>query len=219
MVDLSYNYTDSRHFSEQGNTTVLRNIRCSPFDEHAESLLCDCIVDTNTYDQCNGGYIAYVVCRDDSRVKNVSAELITTVNASNVHMVSVTWVQNVSAAEPTSFEVKCRNDFNTITVIVNNKTNSTEQIGPVLPVSLYHCCVSGVYRDVYVARERCIQIETPELVMAINNDVLTSNSINVVGGVLGFIIVLLLVLLIISVVGLDKLCFYFYPLFYSPILT
>ena len=78
-------------------------------------------------------------------------------------MISVTWLQNTSAAEPTLFEVKCQNDLNSEKVTVSNKTNSTEQLGPVLLSSSYNCCVSGVYRDVYVAQGRCIQIETPGL--------------------------------------------------------
>ena len=73
-----------------------------------------------------------------------------------VHLVSVSWAQNDSAAVPTSFEVKCQNEYNTtiVKVLVSNKTTTT-QVVILLPSSYYSCCVAGVYGDVYVSRAHC----------------------------------------------------------------
>ena len=143
------------------------------------------------------------MCRDDRRVKNVSAELsITTTSEAIMHVISVTWSQNASAAVPTSFRVSCENDFNSIQFLVSNQTTTAtaQLVAGLLHSSSYSCCVAGVYRDVYTANEICTRtLETSGHVNSISGD---SNSTTVVGGVLGFIIIILLVLLIISTVAL-----------------
>ena len=114
-------------------------------------------------------------------------------------------------AEPASFEVDCHNERHSITISVGNKTLTTQLRG-LLPSSSYSCCVSAVYQE-YTSKAICTHITTlgnAERSVASNSSDsgsaeskdLVSNSVNVVGGVLGFIIVVLLILLVISGIAL-----------------
>ena len=81
--------------------------------------------------------------------------------------------------------------------------NVTMKLMGLLPVTSYNCCVSAVY-ELYQADGICDEIETPELFISTTTMTKASET-NVVGGVLGFIVVILLVLLIISGIALAYL--------------
>ena len=76
--------------------------------------------------------------------------------------------------------------------------NFTTHLVGLLPSTSYNCCVSAVY-ELYRSDGVCDEINTPELfINAIACTMTRTFETNVVGGVLGFIMAILLVLLIIS---------------------
>ena len=99
--------------------------------------------------------------------------------------------------EPTSFDVKCSNEQHGITLSVSGQNSTTHLVG-LLPSTSYNCCVSAVY-ELYRSDGVCVKINTPELfINAIACTMTRTFETNVVGGVLGFIVAILLVLLTIS---------------------
>ena len=147
------------------------------------------------------------VLREDQRVKNItlSVEIINT--PSNVHTAVISWVlHKTTMDEPNSFDVTCFDEFeqHSITKSVSGQNFITYLAG-LLPTTSYNCCVSAVYQ-LYIADGICTEIETPELF--VNYCTCSSNeipklcdsraSIYIVGGVFGFVIVILLILLTIS---------------------
>ena len=83
----------------------------------------------------------------------------------------------------------------------------TARLMGLLPLTSYNCCVSAVY-ELYQADGICHDIETPELFISATTANVTVTMLRatsdhhsdakLVGGVLGFIVVILSVLLIIS---------------------
>ena len=122
------------------------------------------------------------------------------------HTALISWVlYNTTADEPTSFDIKCSNEKHSVTMSVSGQ-NVTMQLMGLLPITSYNCCVSAVY-ELYQADGICDELETPELFISTTtmNQIRASDhdsGINVVGGVLGFIVGILLVLLIIAGVAL-----------------
>ena len=170
------------------------NVRC-----RMESELLECV--RNMSHNCGHSKDVSVQCilREDQRVKNmtVSANVIDTNTPSTV---LISWVlYNTTMHEPTSFDIGCSNERHSITMSVSGQDSKTHLMG-LLPLTSYNCCVSAVY-ELYRAEEVCDnEIETPELFISATT---TANSdhdsdAKLVGGVLGFIIVILSVLLIIS---------------------
>ena len=153
------------------------------------------ISDTITRISCNHSKDVGVQCRDDQgEVRNVKATTI--INPRPVHMhstVMISWEpgNSTSAGIPIIlFEIECNSESHSIAISVSNHS-STVSLGGLLPSASYNCCVSAVYK-LYTARRICTHagIETTTI-----TEEMTSNSTNVIGGVLGFIIAVLLVLL------------------------
>ena len=196
---------------------------------------------------CNHKQDAGVRCNGSERLKNISANAIT--SSSTAVTVSLSWkLYNTTLDEPRWFEVECLNERHRVTRpdFVDNNTYSTDLFG-LLPSSHYNCCVSAVY-GLYATSWRtiCTPIEIPKTVMStspapssesttpstlnLNNTVHTSlapssstsnststhtevpeeleetkmipialTSVNTVGGVLGFVVCVLLILLAILV--------------------
>ena len=147
---------------------------------------------------CNHDEDAGVRCNVNERLKNVSANAITSL--STAVTVSLSWeLYNTTLDEPRWFEVECLNEKHRVTQLdfVDNKTNSTDLFG-LLPSSHYNCCVSAVY-GLYATSWRtiCTPIEIPETVT--NSPMEQSSASNTVGGVLGFVVSVLLILLSLSV--------------------
>ena len=194
-----------RYKEERRRNTVLSKVDCKP--TYDLSIL-ECNARHYDHHQDCDRDLAWVECKDDKSVVNVSAHLINPTTTSSSHTVMISWVQNTSSQsynELTSFEVKCKSEQDTVKVVVSTERNTTQLTG-LLPSSHYNCCVSPVYRYIIVTNGTCVLIETPgHIVTTRSPNMLSSNdssSVNVVGGVLGFIIILLLVLLIISAVAL-----------------
>ena len=176
---------------------TLDNVACTS----SEMSLLACRHNKLFMHNCNHREDAGVRCNNDSeRIKNITANAIATSSASAV-TVSLSWeLQNTTLDEPLRFEVECLNERHRVTRpdFVNNKTNSTDLFG-LLPSSHYNCCVSAVY-GLYATSWRtiCTPIEIPETVT--NIPIEQSSASNTVGGVLGFVVsVLLLILLTFSV--------------------
>lgn len=140
---------------------------------------------------CDHTQDAGVWCRDDQgEVKTISATII-----NPGHSVMITWDlgNSTRAGVPTMFEIECFSEKHSIAISVSNET-STIRLGGLLPSTPYNCCVAAVY-ELYTARRICTEIETTTIT---DHEEIASNSTNVVGGVLGFIIAVLLVLLVLS---------------------
>lgn len=139
---------------------------------------------------------AGVQCRDDhGEVKNVRATNI----INPTHMIMVSWElgNSTRAGVPTVFEIECfstRHEKHSIAISVDNRS-STINLGGLLPSTSYNCCVSAVY-ELYTARRICTEIESTSTIATTITE--ERHSMNVVGGVLGFIIAVLLVLLILT---------------------
>ena len=189
----------------------LKDVRCDPRTDMA---LIECIASYDDNREGDGCYHAQVRCRNDQRVTNVSATVSNTLDSTS-HTVNISWMQNATVNEPSSFEVECYNDRHSTAILVSNKSSSAKLEG-LLSSSSYICCVSAVYED-YTAKQICAELNTNTL-KNISESVETdsespnlcneslpqaSNSaVNTVGGILGFIIVVLLVLLILCVIAL-----------------
>ena len=147
------------------------------------------------------------ILREDQRVKNVNISVdIIEINAlSPVHTALISWVlYNTTLDEPTSFDVKCSNEKHSIMMSVSGFTT---QLMGLFPLISYNCCVSAVY-ELYRADGICDEIVTPVLFISTTTKDLiraSDSGINVVGGVLGFIVVILLALLIIAGIALAYL--------------
>ena len=138
---------------------------------------------------CYGSTGAGVRCKDDRlRVKNVHTAIVST----SMHTIMILWeLQNFTEYRPSSFKVRCFNDKlqHSIEFSVDNETFTTT-LGGLLPSATYYiCCVSAVYGS-YVANEICSLLNVPA-----NANELSDNRTSIVGGVLGFIIAVLLILL------------------------
>lgn len=140
---------------------------------------------------CNHTRDAGVQCRDDQgEVKNVKAM---TINPGPAVMISWEPGNSTSAGVPIMFKIECNSESHSIAISVSNQS-SIVSLGGLLPSASYNCCVSAVY-ELYTARRICTHagIETTTI-----TEEMASNSMNVIGGVLGFIIAVLLVLLALS---------------------
>ena len=173
----------------------LDNVRCNLTTDMS---LLECphrpISETINRTSCNHSKDVGVQCRDDQgEVKNIKAIII---NPGPVHStVMISWEpgNSTSAGVPIMFEIECNSESHSIAISVSNHS-STVSLGGLLPSISYNCCVSAIY-DLYTARRICThaEIETTTI-----TEEMASNSTNVIGGVLGFIIAVLLVLLALS---------------------
>ena len=177
---------------------MFKNVGC----KGGESKLLDC---TYRISDCGHNKDVSVQCilREDQRVKNITLDVnVVSAPAGTLHTAFVSWIlHNTTAEEPNSFDVKCFNKHHSLAMLAGGQNFTTHLLG-LLPLTSYNCCVSAVY-ELYVADGTCIEIETPELFVGDTTvTMLRASETNVVGGVLGFIIVILFILLIISVLAL-----------------
>ena len=116
----------------------------------------------------------------------------------------ITWeLKYTSTSQPQLFEVECYNEQHHIKTSINNGTIRTTNLAGLHFSASYTCCVLAIYRS-YEAKRICNTTKTP-IVPASGIDQSTSSadqSVNVVNGVLGFIIATLVVLLAVSGVAL-----------------
>ena len=182
----------------QGDGPIwLDNVRCNLTRDMS---LLECQYRAVPANSCNHARDAGVLCRDDQgEVKNISATII---NPENTVMISWSLGNSTRAGVPIMFEIECYSEKHSIVISVSNQS-STVNLGGLLPSTSYNCCVSVVYES-YTARKYCTEIETTSTDATAITEEIASNSTNVVGGVLGFIIAVLLLLLVLS--GLLLIC-------------
>ena len=206
--------SNGTEFGQGDGPRWLDNVNCDPTRNRT---LLECDPMGARYASCHD-HDAGVKCRDEQRVKNVVARIVNTPSTSKVYTVLVTWEQNLTVEEPASFKVDCHNEQHRIIITVGNKTLNA-QLGGLLSSS-YNCCVSAVY-PLYEDKEICTGIDTTSnIIMCATRlreisaeptsriskceESRGSNSATIIGGILGFIIVILLSLLSLSVVCLVR---------------
>ena len=197
----AYNITGAYYGQGVGHIW-LDNVRCNPSRDMS---LLECPHRPTPVNACDHTRDASVRCRDDQgEVKTISATII---NLVNTIMISWELGNSTQAGVPIMFKIECFSEKHSIVISVSNQT-STVSLGGLLPSISYNCCVSVVY-ELYTARRICTEIETTStkiITVTVSESTTTmeeiasesSNSTNVIGGVLGFIMAVLLVLLILS---------------------
>ena len=141
-------------------------------------------------------------------VMNISVNTTSIISTQGIssYTVLITWkLQNISWYQPNSYQTECFNDQHRIEMLVNNEFRV--QLTGLLPYNSYNCCVSAVYES-YTAKGVCIETaiiphnETsmiqPDSCNTLGTPSMVSSSADTIGGVLGFIIAVLLILLAIS---------------------
>ena len=167
---------------------MLDNVRCNS----REMALLECGHNGLFTHNCGHGEDAGVRCRDDQRlshIKNINVSIVSSTT------ISISWeLQNNTVDEPNLFEVECFSERHSTTILEANQTFIT-QLGGLLPSTPYNCCVSAVY-ELYTTKKLCTPVlNLPVTDAMVQSPKYASNSANVVGGVLGFIIVVLMILL------------------------
>ena len=185
---------------------MLDNVRCNL----NKATLLDCnvnLINHNQQNMCRHGGGAGVRCRV-SQLNAISVAFVNT-PCCIMRTAVISWeLKNITIYRLNSFEVHCFNDKlqHSMEFSVDNETFTTT-LGGLLPSATYYiCCVSAVYGS-FVADEICdLANETSE------SNLLTSstpspiensgefvgdldNRTSIIGGVLGFIIAALLILL------------------------
>ena len=211
----------STQFGRGSGPIVFNNVDCDP----NEAALLECNVDARiTFDCLRHTKDAGVRCQIDPRLKNISARVTSAGNVS-VHTVLIRWeLQNNML--PHHFEAECFNEQHKIAISVSNTTFNMQFQG-LLSATSYTCCVLAFYRedDRFISKRICTTVETPVGSIQTQNGC-TSNSTpgpdktsapdnnsinfsasgsannNIVFGVLGFIIGILLILLALCGVAL-----------------
>ena len=150
---------------------------------------CWYLYQSNQYHTCHH---ARVTCTNDQRVKSVNATFTNTLHES-VHTLVVTWEQNTTVEEPTSFEVECHNSHYRLVTSVSRQRTTT-QLSGFLPSSSYTCCVSAEYEGIgYTAPGICTEINTnTQAATNIDSMCQAVNSTSIIGGVIGFILAVVL---------------------------
>ena len=176
----SYNYSGK---------IVMGNVNC----RSTEARLRDCVY--SNYSSCTHarGRGAGVRCRAFKKV-NISTDI------------TVTWEyhwHNSSSLQPHSFEVKCFNKQHSKTLTASAET-SRISVGDLNPFASYNCCVSvKYYHENYIDETQCTVIGTMDaFTRAAKTEMFSqtkssSKMEKLIGGVLGFIIAVLLLILVV----------------------
>lgn len=144
----------SRDTVSEEQITWMRYVKCIPT---RDMMLLECDAWYSRERENVFCYHARVRCTNDQRVKNISATVSNALHS--VKTVVVSWEQNTTVEEPTSFEIECRNShYSLVTSVSHHRT--TSQLMGLLPSSSYTCCVSAVYEDIgYIAQGICTEIK------------------------------------------------------------
>ena len=170
---------------------VLDNVRC----DSSEMTPLQCSHNGLFRHDCDHREDAGVKC---SKEVEGLLNIIIRIDVIDMHAVSINWeLQNIRLHRPNSYEVKCFSEAHHIEMSVNNTTFNIQLMGLLASIS-YNCCVSAVYESyIYTPKGACSETTTMNQIQPRSN-FRTSSSADIVGGVLGFIIALLLILLAIS---------------------
>ena len=176
---------------------VLDNVRCNLREEAL--LECGHRGLFRAHEDCNHSKDAGVRCHSDQRLQNVSTKLLNMSTINPLYVVLISWeLQNSSLDKPLSYYAKCFNEWHSIILSVSNESYA-KQLEGLLPAAQYNCCVLAVYES-YTAKGVCDEIETPTLnsLTSSTTSFKDSNNNNVVVGVLGFIVTVLLIMVAVS---------------------
>ena len=185
---------------------LLDNVEC----DAREANLLECDHNGLFVHNCGHYEDAGVKCNKDEEIMtNISINIIRlSTSRVSAYAALITWTpQNTTQYQPSSYRVECINDQHQMKMLVNNETFSLELLG-LLPFTSYNCCVSAVHRS-YTIRRVCTETTTIDIplseipTMSRENLKIDSRSTaDTIGGVLGFIIIILLILLAVSVAAL-----------------
>ena len=187
---------------------LLDNVEC----DAREANLLECDHNGLFVHNCNHREDAGVKCnRDEESITNISVNIIRlSTSHGSAYAALITWIsQNMTQYQPSSYKTECFNEQHQVKMLVNNETFSLEILG-LFPSTSYNCCVSAVHGSYTARRSRvCIETTTIDIplsgipTMSCENLKRDSRSMaDTIGGVLGFIIVILLILLAVSVAAL-----------------
>ena len=191
-------------FGQGVGPILLDNVNCNS----RESTLIQCQHRGVYRHNCKHEDDAGVRCDIEQESINVSATAPAT---DSVTAAVVSWeLQNNLAHEVRLFEVECFNENHMITMWTSNNTFVT-QIAGLHPFNNYTCCVSAVFgsQEMTTVTKSCSYIEILAKISSPEDNVescttaccmqatcdCATNSSDVVGGVLGFVIIVLLILL------------------------
>ena len=181
---------------------VIKDVNC----DSTEQRLRDCAYSNYTMSDTRtctrGGCAAGVKCRAFTNVLNVDIPYNT------MHSVVVTWEyyrHNDTLPHLTSFQIQCSSEQHYVytELSVNNETYRIS-IGGLLPFTSYNCCVSAIYylhsyHNIIITDTQCTSIENATVTSAVPTEAFINSDsnmrANIIGGVLGFIIVILVLLL------------------------
>ena len=88
-------------FGQGDGPRWLDNVHCDPTRNRT---LLDCEYMGVNYASCSD-HDASVRCKDEQRVRNVTAQIVNTPSTSTLYTALVTWEQNLMVQEPISFRV------------------------------------------------------------------------------------------------------------------
>ena len=110
--------------------------------------------------------------------------------------VKMSWVIQDKKYRPSSFNLRCFNHEpkHSIELSVDNETFMTQLGGLLSSASHYNCCVSAVYGS-YVTDETCTLLQLGNEPSNLSQDSTTEIRANIVGGILGAIIAVLLIII------------------------
>lgn len=184
----------------------LDNVRCNG----REMALLECNHNALFVHDCHHGEDAGVRCTGDSSllsngVMNVSVNntRIISTHGINLYAVLITWKwqkfnNSMIQYQPNSFQIECFSDWHHIGMSVNSTNFSAELLG-LLPSTSYNCCVSAVYGSHPTKAIICTEIATIQSPTSQPSKTTMSPSGDpMIGGVLGFIIGVLLISLALS---------------------
>ena len=182
--------------------------------EHDGLLIHDCFHSEDAGVRCTGGLDSNFSLQSVKNIMNVSVNLtsVISIQGINLYTVLITWkLQKRSyQLQPSMYQIECLSNQHRIAMSVNNTTFSVQLVG-LLPSTSYNCCVSATYKA-YMPKGICVEtamIESSEtsvtqldLCETVGRASSSAADTVTIGGVLGFIIIILLIFLAASGVAL-----------------
>ena len=127
---------------------------------------------------------------------------VNVLNTTYSAIVLLTWEQSsVAGDRPSSFRAECKSQFHSSSMTLSNMNDQsfTTPLGGLLPSTSYNCCVSAVYDTMHMSEGACMLVETtqPSETESVATSFFPNSGMQplVIGGVLGFVIIVLLILL------------------------
>ena len=180
--------------------------------EHDGLLMHNCHHYEDAGVRCTGGLDSNSSLQSVKNIMNVSVNVtsIVSIQGINLYTILITWkLQNISyQLQPSMYQIECLSNQHRIAMSANNTTFSVQLVG-LLPSTSYNCCVSATYKA-YTPKGICVEIvmiessETSITQLDLCETVgrASSSAADTIGGVLGFVIIILLTLLAVSGVAL-----------------